>query len=172
MTFRSILFERIEDSIIKEPLKAPVFFVDLNLDQIINAITAGRKEYDLKPYFYTCLNDIDAIKYRHEIMRDLENETLFENVKAFAQKMRTMRQHLVLIDKLDYKYHKEGWFLDAVEIYCASVICLEHDLTLVDLKSRGFLAFREYLTNYVKSSHFILLLAEMKKLKADLTTVK
>ena len=172
MTFRSILFERIEDSIIKEPLKAPVFFVDLNLDQIINAITAGRQEYDLKPFFYTCLNDIDAIKYRHEIMRDLENEILFDNIKAFAQKMRTMRQHLVLIDKRDYKYHKEGWFLDAVEIYCASVICLEHDLTLVDLKSRGFLAFREYLTNYVKSSHFILLLAEMKKLKADLSTVK
>ena len=73
MTFHSILFERTEDSIKKETLEAPDFFVDLNLDQIIDAITAGKQEYHLKPLFYTSLNDIDAIEYRHEIMRDLEN---------------------------------------------------------------------------------------------------
>jgi DNA mismatch repair ATPase MutS len=172
MTFHSILFERTEDSIKKETLEAPVFFVDLNLDQIIDAITAGRQEYNLKPFFYTSLNDIDAIKYRHEIMRDLENKILFEHIKAFAQKMRTMRQHLALVDKLDYKYHKEGWFLDTVEIYCEAVNCLVHDLTLVDLKSRGLLDFREYLTNYARSERFISLLAETKKLKADLSAVK
>jgi DNA mismatch repair ATPase MutS len=172
MTFHSILFERTEDSIKKETLEAPVFFVDLNLDQIIDAITAGRQEYNLKPFFYTSLNDIDAIKYRHEIMRDLENKILFEHIKAFAQKMRTMRQHLALVDKLDYKYHKEGWFLDTVEIYCEAVNCLVHDLTLVDLKSRGFLAFREYMTNYAESGGFTSLLAETKKLKADLSAVK
>jgi len=172
MTFHSILFERTEDSVKKETLEAPVFFVDLNLDQIIDAITAGRQEYNLKPFFYTSLNDIDAIKYRHEIMRDLENKILFEHIKAFAQKMRTMRQHLALVDKLDYKYHKEGWFLDTVEIYCEAVNCLVHDLTLVDLKSRGFLAFREYMTNYAESGGFTSLLAETKKLKADLSAVK
>jgi len=172
MTFHSILFERTEDSIIKEPLKAPVFFVDLNLDQIINAITSGRQEYDLKPFYYTPLHDVDAIKYRHEIMQDLQNEVLFENIRVFAQKMRTMRQRLTLVDKLDYKYHKEGWFLDAVEIYCSAVNYLEHDLTLVDLKSRGLLAFREYLSDYIKSSHFISLIAEMEKIKDDLSSVK
>ncbi|MCX5884437.1 MAG: DNA mismatch repair protein MutS [Proteobacteria bacterium] len=172
MTFHSILFERTEDSIKKETLEAPVFFVDLNLDQIIDAITAGRQEYNLKPFFYTSLNDIDAIKYRHAIMRDLENKILFEHIKAFAQKMRTMRQHLALVDKLDYKYHKEGWFLDTVEIYCEAVNFLVHDLTLIDLKSRGFLAFREYMTNYAESGGFTSLLAETKKLKADLSAVK
>ena len=43
---------------------------------------------------------------------------------------------------------------------------------VADLKSRGFLAFREYLTNYAKSDGFTSLLAETKKLKADLSTVK
>ena len=172
MTFHSILFERTEDSIKKETLEAPVFFVDLNLDQIIDAITAGKQEYNLKPFFYTSLNDIDAIKYRHEIMRDLENKTLFENIKSFAQKMRAMREHLAQADKLYYKYQKERWFLEAVEIYCDAVNCLVHDLSLVDLKSRGFLAFREYLTNYANSDRFTSLLAETKKLKADLSTSK
>jgi len=172
MTFHSILFERTEDSIEKETLEAPVFFIDLNLDQIIDAITAGRQEYNLKPFFYTSLNDIDAIKYRHEIMRDLENKILFEHIKSFAQKMRAMREHLAQADKLHYKYQKERWFLDAVEIYCDAVNCLVHDLSLVDLKSRGFLAFREYLTNYSNSGRFTSLLAETKKLKADLSAIK
>jgi DNA mismatch repair ATPase MutS len=172
MTFHSILFKRTEDSIKEESLEAPVFFVDLNLDQIINAITAGRKEYNLNPFFYASLNDIDAIKYRQEIVRDLENETLLGNINSFARKMSTMRRYLSLVDKPYYKYYKEGWFLEAVEIYCEAVNGLVHDLNLAHLKSRGFLAFRDYMTNYANSSAFISLLAETKKLKADLSTVK
>ena len=121
MTFHSILFERTEDSINRLTLETPEFFVDLNLDQIIDAITAGKQEYNLKPFFYTSLNDIDAIKYRHEIMRDLENKNLFENIKSFAHKMRAMREHLAQADKLYYKYQKERYFLDAVDIYCDAV---------------------------------------------------
>jgi len=172
MTFHSILFEKTEDSIIEETLEAPIFFVDLNLDQIIEAITSRKQEYNLKPFFYTPLNDIDAVKHRQEVFRDLENQTLFEPIKSFAENMRVMRRHLALADKLYYKYHKEGWFLDAVDIYCEAVNCLVHDLFVVDLKSRGFLAFREYLTNYAKSAGFALLLEETKKLKADLSSVK
>lgn len=172
MTFHSILFARTEDSIKKEPLEAPAFFVDLNLDQIIDAITASRQEYHLKPFFYTSLNDSDAITYRHEIMRDLENKILFEHIQSFAQKMRAMREHLTQADKLHYKYQKEKWVLDAVEMYCEAVHCLVDDVTLVDVQSRGFLAFRAYLTDYANSGRFTSLLAETKKLQADLSAVK
>src|SRR6266566_6620221 len=144
MTFHSILFERTEDSRKKETREAPTFFVDLNLDQIMDAITVSREEYQLKPFFYTPLKDIDATTYRHEILRELEHYTLFEHIRSFAQKMRAMREYLAQADKLYYKYQKERWFLDAVKIYCDAVNCLVHDLSLADLKSRGFFAFREY----------------------------
>ncbi len=73
-------------------------------------------------------------------MRDLENVTLLEGIKSFAQKMNAMRRYLALVDKLHYKYHKEGWFLEATEIYCEAINGLVHDLNLANLKSRGFLA--------------------------------
>ncbi len=173
MSSPSILFERPEDFINEQQLDAPAFFVDLNLDQIIAAITAGKEQYNLKPYFYFCLNRIDAIEYRHEIMQDLENATpLFEQVKSFAQEMRTMREHLAQADDLHYNYQKEAWFLDAVEIYCDAVIGFAGNLSNAGLKSRGFLAIQEYLANYARSSRFASLLAETKKIKGDLAEVR
>lgn len=172
MTFNSILFENPQGGIKTEPLAAPDFFGDLNLDQVIDAITAGRQEYNLKPFFYTSLQDVETIEYRHEIMRELENSTLLENIKAFAQQMMVMRRYLTMIEKLYYHYHKEGWFLEAVEIYCQAVRRLAQDLSSADLKSRGLIAFREYLTNYANSGGFRTLLSETERLKADLSSVK
>src|SRR5258708_6175162 len=86
--------------------------------------------------------------------------------------MRAMGEDFVQADKRYYRYQKESWFLDAVETYCDAINCLAHDLTAADLTSRGFIAFRQYLVNYAASEPFTLLLAETRKLKADLSTVK
>ncbi len=172
MTFHSILFRRPASITKKETLEEPAFFPDLNLDQVIDSMTGGRQEYNLKPFFHTPLRDVDDILYRHEVMQDLENGNLLENIQSFAQKMIVMRRYLALIKKLDFNYHKKGWFLEAAEVYCEAVSGLAHDLDLANLKSRGFLAFREYIRSYVKSGRFTSLQAETKKLKVDLSTVK
>ncbi len=172
MAFQSILFEKTEDRVKAETMAAPLFFLDLNLDQVIDAIVAGKQEYDLKPFFYTFLGDIEAIQYRHEIMLDLENEILFGNINSFSEKMRTMRAYLVQADNLYYKYQKERMVLDAVSIYGDAVNSLVHDLSLVDLKSRGFLAFGEYLASYAESNPFTSLLTATEKLLDDLYSIK
>ncbi|MES4787532.1 MAG: DNA mismatch repair protein MutS [Nitrospiraceae bacterium] len=172
MTFHSILFESIEDRINPEMLDAPEFFGDLNLDQIVDAITAGKQDYNLKPFFYSALCDSNTIQYRQVIMQDLENETLLENIKAFARNMSAVRRYLGLIEKLYFKYHKEGWFLEAANVYCDAITRLVHDLGLADLQSRGLAAFRDYLTNYAQSDCFTSLLADTKKLNAELSTVR
>lgn len=169
MTFHSILFAQAEGK--KETAEAPDCFVDLNLDQIIDTITANKQEYDLKPFFYTPLHDLDTILYRHEIMCDLENTTLFEHIQAFAQKMHRMREYLTQAEKLHYKYQKERWFLDAVELYYEAVMCLARDLASVDLQSRGFLALRAYVADYANSGLFASLMAETKQLQADLSAI-
>ena len=45
MAFFSILFDDAPAKMARETQVMPDFFVDLNLDQVIDAITAGRKEY-------------------------------------------------------------------------------------------------------------------------------
>jgi len=170
--FRSILFDESGPGAHIDGREAPECFTDLNLNQVVASITAGREEYDLKPFFHSPLRRVETIYYRHDILRDLEKQELFGHIKSFAQQMRAMRGHLAQADKLHYKYQKERWFLEAADIYCAAVSGLTHDLTLADLRSRGFLAFREYLTTYTTSGDFAALLAETRKLKADLSGVR
>jgi DNA mismatch repair protein MutS len=170
--YYSILFENPDDRAASEVLEAPAFFVDLNCDQIVDAITAGKDEYNLKPFFHACLRRVDAVKYRHEVMQDLENVMLLERVRIFAHKMRQMRGNIVWVQKLYYKEQKQAWFLNAVELYCDTINSFVTDLSDAELKSRGFLGFRDYLKSYANSARFTSLLSETKRIQADLATVQ
>jgi DNA mismatch repair protein MutS len=173
MAFHSILCERTDGSTATiETPEAPIYFVDLNLDQIIDSITAGKQEYNLKPFFYTPMRGVDTIQYRHEIMQDLENDALMASINSFAQKMVVIRRYLGMIEKLEFKYHHEGWLLEAAEVYCDAVTDLTKELGNANLQSRGLLAFRKYMTNYASSEDFTTLLADAKKLRAALSTIK
>jgi DNA mismatch repair ATPase MutS len=86
--------------------------------------------------------------------------------------MREMRQLLVEVQKMSFKEQKQAWFLEAVEIYCDTIHSFVEDLSKADLRSRGFVSFRNYLTSYAGSGGFTSLSAETKKVKADLATMK
>ncbi len=171
MTFHSILFNE-KNRLRQEKVMPPGFFIDLNLDQVIEAITAPKQKYDIKPFFYTPLRDPETICYRQEVMRDMEEETLMAHIKAFAEKMIVVHRYLTMLAKLDFDYHKKGWFLEAVLVYCDAVISLSGNLNLANLKSSGFLAFHEYVTTYVSSPGFESLLGEAKAVKDELSRVK
>ncbi|MFZ2105968.1 MAG: DNA mismatch repair protein MutS [Roseiarcus sp.] len=172
MAFHSILSEGVANRMQNETPAPPVFFVDLNLDQIIARITAGKEEYNLAPFFYRSLHDLCAINYRQEISRDLETNDLLIKIKSFAQKLHSMREIRLNCGKLHYKYQREALFIDAVSVYCDAVNCLRRDLTLAEIHSRGLLSFRDYLVNYTESDRFTSLLAETQNLAADLSMMK
>ncbi len=172
MTFSSILFDNNENNSNATSNIAPDFFVDLNLDQIIDSATLGKDDYNLKPFFYTPLKDVRSIKYRQDIFRDLEDEVLFDNIKTFAQNMREVRVHLAAADKMHYKYNKEGWLIDAVDIYCETVKSLQRALSAADIRSSGLIAFRDYISHYSESPVFVEILNNTKKIKSDLSSIR
>ncbi len=170
MAFHSILFDT--DGVQKETAAQPPFFPDLNLDQVINAITAPKQDYNLKPFYYTPLRDVETILYRHEVMRDLEDDTLRTRINAFAQKMTITRRYLALVEKLDFDYHKKGWFLEAALVYCDAVTHLARDLQQATLKSRGLVAFREYVARYARSPEFQTLQTGAQAVKTGLSELQ
>lgn len=167
----SILFEHrgLESAVVPEE---PSSFADLNLDQVLESMTASRGEYDLKPFFYAPLRDVTAVRYRHEVLRDLEEVVVLEPIEAFAQSMRAMREQLAQAEKLHYRLQQERLVLDAVALYCDAVGSLAEELAPLDLTSRGLRTFRAYLADYTASGGFTALAAETRKLLDDLATVK
>jgi DNA mismatch repair protein MutS len=171
LAFQSILFDRPAAGSNEAP-EAPEFFRDLNLDQIVGSITAGRDEYDLAPIFYRPLHDVATIRYRHEIFRDLERAALARHVAAFAESMRRVRERLAEAGKVHYPRQKQRCFLDAVAVYCEAVTSLARHLAEADPRSRGLRDFRDFLEAYTASVPFTALESETHALQASLSAIE
>jgi DNA mismatch repair protein MutS len=172
IAFRSILFQPSEDVSQSVVHEEPSFFRDLNLDQIVERITSDWNDYDLTPFYYTRLKALDAIVYRQEVMRDLQDHALLKSVQTFSSGMRSMRQRLEQSKKSYYNRAAERIFLDAVQTYCDAIQTLANIVSGLDLRSRGLQSFREFVTGYVASEGFRSLAREAGKLITDLTRVR
>jgi hypothetical protein len=172
MPFNSILFDESDSGGGTTEPSTLASFADLHLDDVLTSITAGRAEYDLIPLFSAPLRSVATIGYRHDIFRDLESAAVRGHIQAFATRMRSMRTHLALVRKLHYARERQRWFVTSVADYCEAVSCLADDLGRAHLKSRGMLAFREYLVRYSESSGFVALVDETTRLEKDLSGLK
>jgi DNA mismatch repair protein MutS len=128
---------------------------DLNLDQVVTAIAEDREERDLiTETLYGHLRDADAVRYRQEVFRDLDDPAVGGQIRRFADQMAEVGAHLSQLGAMRYRYQREGWLLDAAAIYCAAVRSLTEDLGPARLTSRALLAFRDYLAGYATSAGF------------------
>lgn len=168
--FTSILSRRPEDRL--DEKEEPEFFGDLNLDQIVENVTAQWKDSDLVPFFRTPLRDPDAVLYRQEIMMDLEKDDVMQCVLEFLNTMAAMRRKLTLSKKSRYRYEKERWFLAAAETYCSGVETFRLRLGGAELRSGGMRKWRGYLEGYAASRAFRCLAEETAELTAALSAIR
>jgi DNA mismatch repair protein MutS len=149
------------------------FARDLNLDQIVAAIVAGREEHDLiTGVLYTLLRDEDAVRYRQEVFQDLANPALLDEVTRFVDRMGEVRAHLRQLGAMRYRYQREGWLLDAAAIYCDAVRSLAGHLASAPVEARALLALREYLTRYADSDGFTVLDGDTRDRKEALGRIR
>ncbi len=168
----SILYPDPTQRIIDEDAAPPEFFSDLNLDQLVESIVAGHQNAHLQPYFFSPLDDIDAIHYRQEVMRDLETAALQEVLSDFTKQMAQVQRYQEMITHLDYRINQAGWFLEAVITYGRAVRKLDFALKDASLNSRGMQRFRNYLQSYLASNAFHALMAEADQVKAEVSSVR
>jgi DNA mismatch repair protein MutS len=165
------LFDRSDDEAPAEVIVAPEYFADLHLDDIVSSVTAGREAYQLAPFFYSPLDDIATLVYRHEVFSDLEDKELCELVGSFARQMHAVRERLASAAKGYYHYERQRLFLDAAGDYCDGVSDLAKRLGDAEPRSRGLQAFRDYMTSYAAHQDFTRLAADTRRVKADLAGV-
>jgi DNA mismatch repair protein MutS len=96
----------------------------------------------------------DAVEFRHEVFRDLEDRGLLAAVRAFAEKMEVVRRHLALAEKLSCAPERQRWFLDAAREYRAATVAPGGALSEAPISSLGLLGLRDYVTAYLSGHAF------------------
>lgn len=153
------------------PVVPPEYFADLRLDRVFDSILASRDHYGLEPFFYGRLTDEEAIRYRHEVFRDLEHEPVYRCFAAFAERMLEVHRCRLLSETLDFAEQREGWLLQAVLAYAEAVAGLARDLERLKPASRALRAVARYLSGYVSSAAFTTLTQRADELARTLSEV-
>ena len=171
MKMKSVLFKNEQDSqMLKE--STPDFFTDLNLDQVVEWIINKKDDYRLTPYFNSPLGDVDAIVFRQDVFRDLEDKTLRENIQEFARLMIVVRRYLGVARERQYENNKMGWHLEAALVYCDAVHGLVKTLTQAELQSEGLKGCLKQFTNYLQSESFKQFEQITRDIKSELSAIE
>ena len=164
-----VLFPSADDRDATDDVPEPDCFPDLNLDQVVAAVTRGRGEYGLAGFFHAPAADVATVVYRQDVFRDLEPGVARGAVDAFAAGMRRVRS--LLRQQLHYRYQRETWLFEAAESYARCVAELREALAALDLRSDGLCRFRDFLTGYVEGDDFQSLVAGAARIREGLGEV-
>jgi DNA mismatch repair protein MutS len=145
---------------------------DLNFDQVIDSVAGNRDERELISQLLSRpAVDLDALSYRHEVFRDLEDPALLQAVTRFTKQLSQVRAHLRQLSKMYSAHQQEGWLLDAATSYCDAVRALADVLAERPLASRGLRAFGDYLGSYAASPQFVRLATEAADRRNELAKI-
>lgn len=146
-------------------------FSDLNLDQVLDRLVAGRESYDLRPLFRAPAGSAEEVRYRQQVVQDLGDEVLVGRVTSFANGMRSIREHLATARKLRHPYQRADWVMEAAATYCTVVREFAEDLSASDVRAPGWLGLRDYLAGYIRSAGFEALDADVQDVRNRLAHV-
>ena len=171
-TFRSVLAPSLDDERVAEISSAPAFFRDLNLDQIVASIIAGKQEYNLAPFFHQPLErsrPSSTARTSCGTWRTGLASTPSMNLRRTCGRFGIMSRRR---RKCTTGSQKQAWSLDAIELYCNAVQRLLFALRATPPRSAGLTGFLAYLDAYVASPPFQRLMADAAALKANLASIR
>jgi DNA mismatch repair protein MutS len=167
----SVLFEQPEAAAVLEHDEV-VALSDLHLDQVQRSMTLGREQFALEEFFYAPLTTVAAVRYRQDVLRDLENPEVRSVITSFGEAMDRERTLRGRAENHNRASQQESWFLDAADTYCSAVQELADGLASSAIRSRGLLRLSAYVVAYVASSRFTEVAKESAALEAALAGIR
>ena len=158
---------------LKDPVKGmtrPIFFQDLNIDQIIEKIVKGdRRLGDFFEYFPL---DAECEQYRRLIYRDIKNNGLADSLRAFCDAYRQLRENEEKKKGTRIQLQKPIWHFFGISIYANALKGLRAALAESKLDSSGFRELLMYLNEYLADPKFIKMSEIAEELKTALERLR
>jgi hypothetical protein len=139
---------------------------------VVGHLTEDREQYELHEFFWTPLQTVEAIAYRHEVFHDIDRREVSNALDRFADAMQLMRQRAEQSAQLRYPLQKQRWHLDGARAYVDAVSRLSEALEAAAIDSRALQALAHWLRTYVASRGFTSLRSDVGAVQdalADLT---
>ncbi len=146
-------------------------FSDLNLDAVLNGAAAGRERYDPRPILSEPLSTVAAIRYRQEVVRELEIPGVRSAVDTFAEAMRSVHAELAVAEKRPYRYQRLVGELAGLLAYADGVERLRSDLLAASVRSAGLRGLTERLIAVLGAPEFVGRIREARAVRASLHAV-
>ena len=182
--FYSILFPTEESAQKPRNRTPPDCFSDLQLDRILKTVLPDYAEFRLEEYFYTPLTDPVTVRYRQEVMKELEEpgkraaiEGFIRRINAAGAILEEQRPKLLTAgflteEKLKDDYLEMGRFLDTLIVYLDAVNDLNAGFRKLDLRSAGLRGFAAYLEWYCSSEMLREMTARRQRVSEDIGHIR
>jgi len=131
----------------------PAFFLDLNLNQIIERICA-LWERNVSNYYYYLPADKTCEDYRREVLSDVQRGETYGILCRFVKQMQEREEACAKGATVRGELAKAAWILSETGIYCDAFSKLYEELQGQELTGRGMREFRAYLGQYLESDEF------------------
>lgn len=166
----SILWRSPQEEPVQPPVE-PAYFHDAGLDQIVAAAVQGREESGLEAIYRTVLSDVESVRWRQAIVRDLQREPLRRAVQHFNEGMRHMRKHRDHARKVHNDHERRRWQLEATLVADAAAAALQTELRDAAPQSAGLQAILSYVEHMLTSPAWNERAQKAQTLAHDLATV-
>ena len=154
-----------EGNKIDVPEEVPAFFVDLNLNRLIDEFQNRAKGYEVKKLFYVFPGNKKEIRYRREVLADLKKDSLFECVRSFTKNMYQARSYYSYSEAVEFQIQKEMWTLNGAVRYLDAWEGLLAALHNNTIQSEGLLTLAAYMDEVERKEEFRQWKAETAKVK-------
>ncbi len=194
--FYSVLFPTEESAALPRRKKMPDAFSDLQLDFIMKRCLGEYMESGLEDIYYTPVTDPAVLRYRQEILRELEDPAVRESVLAIVERFGSLREVMdglrdrletgrqavrsggpgvpragssalsFLVPKKTEDWLDMGRVLERLSQFTDTLSEFAGSVRSMTLRSEGLRRFGDYVADYCESDRFREMDAEAKRLRA------
>ncbi len=168
MEFNSIL--DLKENPFKD-LPRSEFYMDLNINQIIENITEIWGENNAKFYYYFPA-DQECEDYRRAIYSDFKQDKVAEIFSNFVKGMGKKKETLLQKEAVHTKIQKAAWHLIEVGFYCDALSKLLHDMEDITFQSKGMKGFSQFLEKYVSSDAYQAMEEKVNEIRTEFQAIR
>ena len=132
----------------------PAFYLDLNLNQILDKVTAQWNRQVRKLFLYFPRNK-ECETYRRKVYGDVKRTACYEALCTFWEAVKHMEEKRAQEESVNRPMQKSVWHLWTVKAYCDAFGTLFESLSKAEPASEGMKRFLDLLEKHLTSKEYL-----------------